>query len=62
MTTSLTAVSSALDIPDLPDRARMYRESGARLRASMADNGIDALILLILAQTFRDHSPPMATT
>src|SRR5437764_14345961 len=46
MTTSLTAVSSALDIPDLPDRARMYRESGARLRAAMADNGVDALILL----------------
>jgi Xaa-Pro aminopeptidase len=46
MTTSLTAVSSALDIPDVPDRARMYRESGARLRAAMADNGVDALILL----------------
>ena len=46
MTTSLTAVTSARDIPDLPDRARMYRESGARLRAAMADNGVDALILL----------------
>ena len=46
MTTSLTAVTTAADIPDLPDRARMYRESGARLRAAMADNGVDALILL----------------
>ena len=46
MTTSLTAVASARDIPDLPDRARMYRESGARLRAAMADNGVDALVLL----------------
>ncbi|MEN3320286.1 MAG: Xaa-Pro dipeptidase [Mycobacterium sp.] len=46
MTTSLTAVTSARDIPDLPDRARMYRESGTRLRAAMADNGVDALILL----------------
>ena len=46
MTASLTAVRSALDIPDLPDRARMYRESGARLRAAMADNDVDALILL----------------
>ena len=46
MTTSLTAVTSARDIPELPDRARMYRESGARLRAAMADNGVDALILL----------------
>jgi Xaa-Pro aminopeptidase len=46
MTTALTAVTSASDIPELPDRSRMYRESGARLRAAMADNGIDALILL----------------
>ncbi|WP_101946351.1 Xaa-Pro peptidase family protein [Mycobacterium sp. 3519A] len=46
MTASLTAVTSALDIPDWPDRNRMYRESGARLRAAMADNGVDALILL----------------
>jgi Xaa-Pro dipeptidase len=46
MTTSLAAVSSTLDIPDEPDRARMYRESGARLRSAMADNGVDALILL----------------
>ncbi|HZQ30377.1 MAG TPA: Xaa-Pro peptidase family protein [Mycobacterium sp.] len=29
-----------------PDRARMYRETGARIRAAMADNDIDALVLL----------------
>jgi Xaa-Pro aminopeptidase len=46
MTASLTAVASASDIPELPDRGRMYRETGARLRAAMADNGVDALILL----------------
>ncbi|HEX2286981.1 MAG TPA: Xaa-Pro peptidase family protein [Mycobacterium sp.] len=46
MTTFATADATALGIPDLPDRARMYRESGARLRAAMSDNGVDALILL----------------
>jgi Xaa-Pro dipeptidase len=46
MTTSVTPGAPALDIPDLPDRARMYREIGARLRSAMADNGVDALILL----------------
>jgi Xaa-Pro dipeptidase len=46
MTTFAAADASALGIPDEPDRARMYRESGARLRSAMADNGIDALILL----------------
>ena len=46
MTTFATADASALGIPEEPDRARMYRESGARLRAAMADNGVDALILL----------------
>jgi len=35
-----------IQIPDLPDIARMYRETGARLRTAMSDNGIDALILL----------------
>ena len=34
------------DIPAHPDRARMRRETGARLRAAMADRGIGALILL----------------
>ncbi len=46
MTTFLSADSSAFQIPDEPDRARMYRETGARLRSAMADNGIDALVLL----------------
>ena len=46
MTTFATADASAIDIPDEPDRARMYRESGARLRSAMAGNGVDALILL----------------
>ena len=46
MTTFADPGGSAFDIPDLPDRARMYRETGARLRSAMADNGVDALILL----------------
>ena len=46
MTTSVWADSSALQIPDEPDRARMYREAGARLRSAMAENGVDALVLL----------------
>jgi Xaa-Pro aminopeptidase len=33
-------------IPDLPDTARMYRECGVRLRNSMREKGIDALVLL----------------
>src|SRR5262249_34808865 len=46
MTTSLTAGPSTIDIPDQPDRARMRRETAARLRSAMADSGVDALILL----------------
>jgi len=46
MTTSLPADTSSLQLPDEPDHARMYREAGARLRSAMADNGIDALVLL----------------
>jgi Xaa-Pro dipeptidase len=46
MTSSLVTPASAIDIPDLPDRGRMYRELGARLRAAMADNGVDAMIML----------------
>ena len=37
---------SQLDIPDLPDRERMYRECGARLRESMKAKGVGALVLL----------------
>jgi Xaa-Pro dipeptidase len=44
MTTSLA--SSALDIPAEPDRDRMRRETGARLRSAMADRDVAALILL----------------
>ncbi|KMO80651.1 peptidase [Mycolicibacterium chubuense] len=43
---SWTAGVTAADIPDLPDRGRMYRECGARLRATMKDRGVDALVLL----------------
>ena len=46
MTTFATAASSAIEIPDLPDMARMYRECGARLRNSMKDKGVDALVLI----------------
>lgn len=35
-----------LDIPAEPDLARMRREVGARLHAAMADQGVDALVLL----------------
>jgi Xaa-Pro dipeptidase len=34
-------------IPEAPNRARMYRDIGARLRAAMAEQGVDALVLLL---------------
>ena len=37
---------SWLDIPQEPDFARMRREVGARLRAAMAEQGVDAVVLL----------------
>ncbi|MGW6421451.1 M24 family metallopeptidase [Nocardia sp. NPDC055053] len=47
MTVSGTAArSAAFEIPDVPDRARMRRETGARLRVAMAARGVDALVLL----------------
>ena len=46
MTTFLEPGAALLDIPDLPDRGRMYREIGERLRAAMRDKGVDALVLL----------------
>jgi Xaa-Pro dipeptidase len=46
MTTFVEDELSRLGVPDEPDRGRMLREIGARLRTSMADNGVDALILL----------------
>lgn len=47
MTNSLTARGSTIDIPSEPDWARMRAETGARLRAAMAERGVDALILLM---------------
>jgi Xaa-Pro aminopeptidase len=37
---------TVIDIPDLPDMARMRRETGQKLRDSMARQGADALVLL----------------
>src|SRR6202022_3060401 len=34
-------------VPEEPDWRRMRRETSARLRSAMADNGVDALILLM---------------
>src|ERR1700757_3019387 len=42
-----TSPVQTLVIPDEPDWSRMRRETGARLRSAMADNGVDALILLV---------------
>src|ERR1700759_1486916 len=42
-----TSPAQTLVIPDDPDWSRMRRETGARLRSAMADNGVDALILLM---------------
>ena len=44
MTTSLAP--SAIGIPAEPDRDRMRRETGARLRSAMAERDVGALILL----------------
>ena len=44
--TTFAVNSSAVEIPELPDTVRMYRECGARLRNSMKDKGIDALVLI----------------
>ena len=38
---------TAFSIPEEPDRARMYRDVGAKIRAAMTDCGVDALILLM---------------
>jgi Xaa-Pro aminopeptidase len=45
----MTASSSVQSfvIPEEPDRARMHRDTSSRLRAAMADQGVDALILLM---------------
>src|SRR6516225_7386079 len=41
-----TGTGNGLVIPETPDLTRMRRETGARLRAAMADRGVDAMILL----------------
>jgi Xaa-Pro dipeptidase len=46
MSAALTGGSGTLGLPAQPDPARMQRARGARLRAAMADTGIDALVLL----------------
>jgi Xaa-Pro dipeptidase len=46
MTTFVQTPSAALEIPDKPDLTRMRSETGARLRAAMADRGVEALLLL----------------
>ncbi|OBG74382.1 MULTISPECIES: Xaa-Pro peptidase family protein [unclassified Mycobacterium] len=40
------AATGALVIPETPDLARLRRETGRRLRAAMAERGVDALVLL----------------
>src|ERR1700761_6462539 len=46
MTTAVRSTLTAMDIPDLPDIARLRRETGQRLRDLMALNGADVLVLL----------------
>lgn len=46
MTTFAQPPSPAIEIPETPHLTRMRRETGARLRAAMADRGVDAMILL----------------
>jgi Xaa-Pro dipeptidase len=46
MTTYFASGATVLDIPELPDHGRMYREIGARLRSTMKEKGVDALVLL----------------
>ena len=41
-----TSTTTSITIPETADRTRLRRETGARLRAAMAAQGVDALILL----------------
>ncbi|TVZ06648.1 aminopeptidase P family protein [Trebonia kvetii] len=43
---SREASVTVTDIPDVPDMARMRRETGQKLRASMARHGVDVLVLI----------------
>lgn len=44
--TASATEAGSVEISDVVDRGRMRRETGARLRAAMADRGVDALVLL----------------
>ena len=46
MTTFVQTPSAAFEIPDKPDLTRMRSHTSARLRAAMADRGVEALLLL----------------
>ncbi len=46
MTTFAPTPSPAWEIPDQPDLGRLRAATGARLRAAMADRGVEALIVL----------------
>ncbi|CAJ1508981.1 M24 family metallopeptidase [[Mycobacterium] holstebronense] len=43
---TLSVAAGGVEIAEAPDRARLRRETGGRLRAAMAERGIDALVLL----------------
>jgi Xaa-Pro aminopeptidase len=43
---TLTPRATTLEIPEVADRSRLRHDTSARLRAAMADSGVDALILL----------------
>ena len=40
-------MTTTIEIPTQPDFRRLCRERGARLRAVMAEHGVDALVLLL---------------
>ncbi|BDB45020.1 MULTISPECIES: M24 family metallopeptidase [Mycobacterium] len=42
----MSTITDGMVIPEAPDLPRLRRETGARLRAAMADRGVDALVLL----------------
>ncbi|OBI16544.1 peptidase [Mycobacterium sp. E2327] len=44
--TTFAQSGAGLVLPETPDLGRMRRETGARLRAAMAERGVDAMVLL----------------
>lgn len=46
METAIAGDRAMLDLPSLPDLARMRRERRGRMRSAMSEKGVDALILL----------------